>query len=151
MNLPTVWYCYEKQWCWRWGCKCTPKSFADLLKIWAKSLKILVKWRPMLFAIKIWHRRFTEKHMKTFFWSSHQKWFSWSLWEKICGQKFPKKLFWQVWGNSGKNPSHFQKFAYSYTYDEKAPSLPLPPFCKVGGGNAPALVDLQEKSSSYSF
>jgi len=45
MKLPMIGYCYEKQWCWRWGCrgcKCTPKSF-DLLKIWAKALKIGVK------------------------------------------------------------------------------------------------------------
>jgi len=31
-------------------------------------------------------------------------------------QKLHKKLFGQVWGNSGKNPSHPQKFACSYTY-----------------------------------
>jgi len=29
-----------------------------------------------------------------------------------------QKLFGQVWGNSGKNPSHPQKFACSYTYDK---------------------------------
>jgi len=34
-----------------------------------------------------------------------------SLWAKST-----KKLFGQVWGNSGKNPSHLQKFACSYTY-----------------------------------
>ena len=87
--LNYLWYCYEKQWCWRWECK---------------------QWC----------------------WRSHQKRSSWSLWEKL-----PKKLFGQVWGNSGKNPSHSQKFACSYTYDEKTPQPPLPPFWKVGGGNAP--------------
>jgi len=46
-----------------------------------------------------------------------------NLWEKL-----PKKLFGQVWGNSGKNPSHSQKFACSYTYDEKTPQPPLPLF-----------------------
>jgi len=28
--------------------------------------------------------------------------------------KSEQKLFRQVWGNSGKNPSHPQEFAYSY-------------------------------------
>jgi len=38
-RLNYLWCCYEKQWCWRWGCrgcKRSPKSFS-LLKIWAKS------------------------------------------------------------------------------------------------------------------
>jgi len=30
--------------------------------------------------------------------------------------KIPDKLFRQVWGTSGKNPSHAQKFACSYSY-----------------------------------
>jgi len=34
---------------------------------------------------------------------------------KICRQSRPKH-FGQVWENSGKNPSHSQKFACSYTY-----------------------------------
>ena len=38
-----------------------------LLKIWAKSLKIRVKWRSMLPDFKKWRPRFPEKHMKTFF------------------------------------------------------------------------------------
>jgi len=38
----------------------------------------------------------------------------------LNGRKFVSKshtkLFGQVWGTSGKNPSHAQKFACSYTY-----------------------------------
>ena len=30
--------------------------------------------------------------------------------------KIAQRLFGQVWGNSGKNPSHPQTFAFSYTY-----------------------------------
>jgi len=30
--------------------------------------------------------------------------------------KVAQQFFVQVWGNSGKNPSHPQKFACSYTY-----------------------------------
>jgi len=41
--------------------------------------------------------------------------YSWTLWEKNCGQKLQQILFGQVWGNSGKNPSHTPKFASSYT------------------------------------
>jgi len=48
-----------------------------------------------------------------------------------------KKLFGQVWGNSGKNPSRSQKFACSYTYDEKAPPPPLPPFERADGEMRP--------------
>jgi len=47
--------------------------------------------------------------MKIFFEGHTKKRSSWSLWEKNCRQKLHKKLFWQVWGNSGKNPSHPQK------------------------------------------
>jgi len=43
------------------------------LKIWAKTLKTRAKWRPTLFDFKKWHPTFAEKHMKTFFWRSHQK------------------------------------------------------------------------------
>jgi len=38
------------------------------------------------------------------------------IWEKICWQKSHKKLFGQVWGNSGENPSHPPKFGCSYNY-----------------------------------
>jgi len=30
--------------------------------------------------------------------------------------KIPEKLFGQVWGTSGKNPSHAHKFTCSYNY-----------------------------------
>jgi len=42
--------------------------------------------------------------------------------------KVVQKLFEQVWGKSGKNSSHPQKFACSYTYGEKALLPSLPPF-----------------------
>jgi len=37
------------------------------------------------------------------------------LLEKMFVQKVAQKFFRQVWGNSGKNPLHPQKFACSYT------------------------------------
>jgi len=53
--------------------------------------------------------------------------------------KGSQKLFGQVWGNSGKNPLHPQKFACSCTYDLVRWSLfrdggraPVPP---AGGAN----------------
>jgi len=64
------------QWCRRRGYKRNPKSFC-LSKIWtkslkirAKSLKILAKWRTTLFNFKKWRLTFAEKHTKTFFWRS---------------------------------------------------------------------------------
>jgi len=93
----------SNQWCRNLGCracKSTPKSF-DLLKIWAKSLKMLAKilkiwakslkirikslniqakslkiwekWRPTLFDFKKWRPRFAEKQVKTIFWGPHHK------------------------------------------------------------------------------
>jgi len=109
------------------GMQTHPKSF-DLLKIWAKYLKIRVKIAPNVVWFQKWHSRFAEKHMKTCVWRSHEKMVFWSFWEKICKQKLHKKLFGPVWGNSGKNISHSKKFVCSYIYDEKAPAPPLHPF-----------------------
>jgi len=54
--------------------------------------------------------------IKTFFWRSHQKQvFMFFVGENLWA-KGAQKLFGQVWGNSGKNPSHPRKFACSYTY-----------------------------------
>jgi len=39
-----------------------------------------------------------------------------ALHEKIFAQKVTQKYFGQVWGNSGKNPSHPQIYACSYTH-----------------------------------
>jgi len=55
--------------------------------------------------------------IKTFFWRSHQK----QVFMLVVGEnvwaKGAQKLFGKVWGNSGKNPVHPQKFARSFTYD----------------------------------
>jgi len=58
--------------CRRQWCKCTPKSF-DLLKIWAKSLKIWQKWRPMSFYLEngFFWRSGTAVFMRKY---SHKKW-----------------------------------------------------------------------------
>jgi len=55
----------------------------------------------------------------------------------MCSQKLHKKLFGEVWGNSGKTPSQPQKFAFSSSYDEKSP--PLLPVSNDRGMNAPAM------------
>jgi len=41
------------------------------------------------------------------------------LWEKIYRRNSHKKLFGQVWENSGKNPSHPKNFACSCTCGAK--------------------------------
>jgi len=38
------------------------------------------------------------------------------LLEKMFAQKVAQNFFGQVCGNSGQNPSHPRKFAFSYTY-----------------------------------
>jgi len=80
------------------------------LKIRAKSLKSWEKsghkWRPT----------FAEKYMNTSSGRSHQK----KVFMVFVGEnvyvKVAQKLFGQVWGNSGKNPSHPPKFACYYNY-----------------------------------
>jgi len=76
----------------------------------------------------VWfHSRFVEKDMKTFFWRSNQKKVFIIFVGDNLSAKIAHKRFGQVWGNSDKIPSHPQKFACSYTYDEKAPPSPLLP------------------------
>ena len=91
------------------GWKRTPKSF-DLLKSGQK-------WRPTLFEFKKWCPTCAEKHMNPFLEATPKR--------VLYGRKFVSKshtkLFGQVWGTSGKNPSHAQKFACSYTYVQGLP------------------------------
>jgi len=56
-----------------------------------------------------------QNHMKTFF-GGHPNIRKEGLLEKMFAQTVAQKVFGQVWGNSGKNPSHPQKIACSYTY-----------------------------------
>jgi len=99
------------------GVQAPPKSF-DLLKILAKSLKIWVK------SLKIWAKTAPNVCRKTqirpFFRGHTKNRTSCSLQEKMekIWATGAQKLFGQVWGNSGKNPSHPQTFACSYTYDK---------------------------------
>jgi len=44
-----------------------------LLKILAKALKIRVKMAPNVVWLQKWHPRFTQKHMKNFFWRLPKK------------------------------------------------------------------------------
>jgi len=108
------------------GCKCTPENF-DFLKVWAKALKIRVSMAPSVVWLQRMAPKVSKKTWRPFFGGHTKKRSWWSLWEKICRQNCTKKLFCQVWGNSGKNPPHSQKFTCSYTCDEKVPPPPLPP------------------------
>ena len=90
-------------WCRRWGCrewKHIPKS-CDSMKIRAKFLKI------------------REKFLKTFT-NSAKIWANTApniLWFDKNGDQTLFGVFLGRFGeNSGKNPSHPQKFAYFYTY-----------------------------------
>ena len=102
-----LYYYYEKQWRWNWGCigcKRIPKSF-DLLKIWAKALKILVKVVPKV----VWLHKLAPKVCIN----------TWDLiledtpkrgLHDVCGRKFASKVaqktFQENLGRFGQNPSH---------------------------------------------
>jgi len=63
---------------------------------------------------KKWCPTFGEKHMKSPFFEGHTKKGLYNL----CGRKFVGKSRTKTFRASlGKNPSHPQKFACSYTYD----------------------------------
>jgi len=84
------------------------------------------KWRPTFFELKkmvpnllllkkngaqpalIWLKKWRPKSHE----DRHPKY---GFYEKIFTQKSAKNFFGQVWENSGKNPSHLQTFACSYT------------------------------------
>jgi len=105
----------SNQWCRRRGCKRTPKSF-DLVKIpenpgklcknlgkFLKTLpKSLQKWRPTWFDLKKRRPTLAESHEDLFLEVISKMW---------------TQVFGQLWGNTGKNPSHPQNLACSYTYE----------------------------------
>ena len=67
-----LWCCYEKQWCCRWGCKHTHKSF-DLLKIWPTSLKIGAKMAPNVAWLQKMTPNISKRIRADILWRSHQK------------------------------------------------------------------------------
>ena len=101
--------------CWKSG-ENPWKSGQNFRKSRQNTWKSGRKWRSTFFDFKKWHPTFAEKHMKTFSLRGHIKrgLYESLLWEKIWKKK-SHKLFEKVWENSGKNPSHPQKFACSYT------------------------------------
>jgi len=80
-------------------------------------LKSGQKWRSTLFDFKKWCPTFAEKHNLRPILEATPK----TDLHVLCGRKSwakaAQKLFRKVCGNSGKNPSHPQKFACSYTYE----------------------------------
>ena len=90
-------------------------------KTWAKSLKILaisLKLREK--SLNIWSKpapNVCRNQMKTFFFfgeATPKKVFMIFVTENLQAE-VAQNLFGQVWGNSGKNPSHPPKFPCSYT------------------------------------
>jgi len=98
------------------GWKRTPKSF-DLLNSGKHPWKSGKKWRPTLFEFKKYCPTFAEKHMNHFLEVTPKRVLNGGNFES----KSHTKLFGQVWGTSGKNPSHGPKFACSYTYVQGLP------------------------------
>jgi len=68
---------------------------------------------------KKWRPTYAESHEDLFFFCHPKN----GHHEKLFAQKAAKKIFFgQVWENSGKNLSHSQKFACSYTYTRRHPT-----------------------------
>ena len=102
-----LWYCYEKQWYWRWGCrgcKRTPKGF-DLLKIWAKALKKRVKMVPNAVWLQNMAPNVCIKTHETFSEVTPKRGL-----HDLCGRKFVgksrTKTFRASLGKFGQNPSN---------------------------------------------
>ena len=118
------------------GCKRTPKSL-DLLKMWAKALKIWVKMVPNVVSFKKWGPMFAWKHVRPYFRGYTKKKSSWSLWEKIYRQKWHKNF-------SGKFGKIRAKFCTPdiclllYLWRKSPPAL-LPIVWKGRGGKALAM------------
>jgi len=97
------------------------KTFAKSLKIWSNSLKTRAKVAKRALICKTWRSTFAKSHQDLFpFFGGHPEK---GLHEKIFARKVAKNFFGQVWGNSGKNPSHPQKFTCSYTYGYRNDSV----------------------------
>ena len=117
----------SSQCCRRWvfkRCKSIHKSF-DLSKIWAQSIEI---WANLRIGRKkapnmVWFEKMTLNAGRITWRPFLEVTKKRSSWENICTKN--GKIFRQVWGNWGKNSSHPQKFAYSYTYSSSTSwSLP---------------------------
>ena len=95
-----------------------PQNF-DVVKIWAKSLKIWGESADIQAQAVKTHSKLYENtgkngaqnYTKTFFGGHPNN----SLHEKTFEQQVAQKFLGLVWENSGKNPSHPQKFDCSYT------------------------------------
>jgi len=120
------------------GCKRITKS-CDLLKIWAKALKIRVKIAPNV----VWLQKLAPKvciktHEELFLVVTPKR----DL-HDLCGRKFVSKSctknFSGKFGEIRAKSFAPQKFSCPYTYDEKAPPTPLPLFWKGRGENALAM------------
>ena len=95
-----LWYCYEKQ-CWLKLGKRARKSF-DVMKIWAKSLKIRIKMARNVAWLYKMAPKVCRKTHKDLLLRSHKKRLHVPFWEKICRQKLHKNFFGQFGEIRGK-------------------------------------------------
>ena len=110
-----------------WFVKNLGKIYENVCKIpeiLGKQPENMEKRRPTLFDFEQRAPRVGKITWRPFLWRSSQ---NWSVWKEIFTQRVARKVFGQVWGNSGKNLSKPQKFTCSYTYGW----LPLP--IKISG------------------
>ena len=113
----------QTQWCRRRGCRGTTATPDVLIcrksgkKNWKSGHNLWKSEQTPWKSGQKWHQTFAEKHMKIFLAVTPKK-----CLHDLCGRrsigKVAQKLFGQVWGNLGKNPSHHQRFSCSYTYEQ---------------------------------
>ena len=92
------------------------ETVRKILENLSNNLKMLAKMAPNVVCFWKMGTKGMQNHTKALFDGHPEGKCSWSVWKEIFTQGVARKLFGQVWGNSGKNLSHPQTFACYYTY-----------------------------------
>jgi len=121
----------------RMGCKRIPKSF-DLKNLCKSPENPGKNGAQSCLTSKSGAQGLHKKKHEDLFRTYTKKRFSWTLWENNCRQKLHKKLFWQVWGNSGKILRIPKIFLFLHLW-WKGTSAPFATVLKGQRGNALAM------------
>ena len=122
-----LWYCYEKQWCRRWGwrgCKRTPQNFWFAENL-SKGPENSGKNGAQCFLTSKNGTQYLHENTRDLIVKVTPK----RVLHDLCGRKFTGKSCTKTFRASlGKFAQNFttQKFACFYTHDEKSPPPPLP-------------------------
>jgi len=135
-----LWYCYEKQRCWKRGCrgcKRTPPKFWFAENLGKSPENPGKNGAQRCLTLKNGAQGLHKNTWRPFWRLHHKEVFMIFMGENLQA-KVSQKLYGQVWGNSGKI-LRTPKICLLLHYDEKAPPPPLPLFWKGRGWNALAM------------